>query len=1350
MATDIDSLQIQINAQATKANDAIDRLVSKLDRLTASLSSIDGSKLNGLANGVQHLGTAMQTMNNVKTADFTRLAKNLTALNNIDTSKLSGVSTNITAIGQSLSDLNGVSDGAKQLAELANGIKQLGYKSAGQAIKNIPQLATAMKQLMTELSKAPKVSQNLIDMTNALAKLARTGASSGKAAQSLSNSFTGIYKSSGFAVSGIKKVNTRLVSLIRSIAPVVGLVKLIDFGKQAMEISSDLTEVQNVVDVTFGDYASLVEDMSKNSITDFGMSELTVKEVSSRFQAMGTAMGFAQGKMADMSIELTKLTADMASFYNIEQEDVAQDLESIFTGQTRPLRTYGLDLAEATLKEWALSEGLNANIDKMSQAEKTMLRYRYVMANTGAAQGDFARTAETWANQVRILKQNFEALGSTLGGSFINFLKPMVKALNSAIAKLREFAVAVSNSLGVIFGWKYEQSGGGVTSDIEDSTGGMADNLGTAADNAKKLESYLLGIDELNVLKEDSDSGASGGGASAGAGSAAQDQWTKTDSILKDFESDLDSLYKLGDFIGQKLTDAMNSIDWDSVYEGARNFGSGLASFLNGLISPDLFGAVGRTVAGALNMAIYTALSFDETFGWENLGESIAEGINEFFATFDFKSLAETINAWVKGLWTTLKNAVGKIKWKTVFEGIFDFFDNIDFASPFLLAIPHVKTFAKLIKKLASLFETLEKYVGKLAGIFSGGFYSGLQKIQSSLSGLQKVVITTVTLFAEFKIISDTFENLVLGTENLGEAIAKIGGIATIAGVTLTAVLGFPTGIIATGMVGLVGALKGVSDAEKELIEQSEIEKYGDTISNLVSKINEASSAAKDRAAASLEYVQTAGLAETQMASDLAEKYFELAGKENLTNEEKEKMRNLASSLVNALPELQNYYNSETGLLNATKESIDALIQSRLREIQLAAIEEQLKQTYVEQADQLKELQKAIAPANEEQEKMNALNKEYQELLEKQDALSEYQQLSEKITGCTDVTDSLIERHKELENELTNGGLENIPTFESLGNQINIAEQKILEFQGEYEEAMGALSNAETAYEAVGTNISQLTEMLTTGMVSAAQDSANGYATALSEDTTMADAALNQAKTLLEAFRSQEGIDSHSPSKAFETSGKDSIDGYVLGLTENEKKITQTIIKISDNLLNKFKESLKPMYDIGADAMKGLYNGLESMESSLYAKAQNIADNVAKTIKTALDIHSPSKVMLELGVYAMEGLKIGLESLYKPIVSSLQSFSYDIKEVPIPKMFDYPTHSPMTPKNHENGILERYVDYEFRNSDALLREQNELLKQQNELLSYLADKEIVARIDPDRDTIQGFRNAEKRLGFSFT
>ena len=690
MAESIDQLQIDINAQANRANKVIDTLCSKIDRLTVSMNHLDGSKLGVLANGVQRLGTAMQTMNNVKTADFTRLAKNLQTLNNLDVSKLSNLSVNVKHIATAFNGLSGMEESAKQMTALASGIKQLGYSSAEKAITNIPLLATAMKKLMSELSTAPKVSRNLIDMTNALAKLARTGSSSGKAANSLVSSFNRISKaSSGMKInllSAVNGISAIRKSILQAMGIAGGFYAVFQGIKESINIASDLTEVQNVVDVTFGDFKSKIEDLADVSIPELGMSELTTKNIASRFQAMGTAMGFTQGKMADMSVELTRLTGDMASFYNVEQKAVGEDLEAIFTGQTKPLRQYGLDLTEATLQEWAMKQGMDANINSMSQMEKTMLRYQYVMANTGAAQGDFLRTQDTWANQVRILKENFRELASVIGSSFINALKPLVKALNTAMSAIISFAKVVSNALGKIFGWKYEDATGGIASDFEDAAegaDGLASGTGKAADNAKKLKQQLQGIDELNVLSSNNDTGTGGGsGGGGGAGGSSQDasggQWTKTDGILKDFESSLDTLYKLGEYIGNTITDTLNSIDWDSVYQGARNFGSGLASFLNGLISPELFYATGRTIANSLNTAIYAALSFGETFDFADFGNSIANGINGFFENFDFKALAETLNTWVDGIETTIVEIIKNVDWLSVIKSAFDFVTTLD------------------------------------------------------------------------------------------------------------------------------------------------------------------------------------------------------------------------------------------------------------------------------------------------------------------------------------------------------------------------------------------------------------------------------------------------------------------------------------------------------------------------------------------------------------------------------------------------------------------------------------------------------------------------------------------------
>ena len=185
MGASIDQLQIDINASANKANTAIDNLVVKLGKVQTSLAGLNGNSLNNFASGCQALGQAMQTMNGVKTTDFTRLSKNLQKLSNIDSASINRASNSITNISKAFSGLAGISGTAENIGAISKGIAQLGYKSSTQAIENIPKLAKAMNELMTTLSKAPLVSQNLINMTNALAKLARTGSSGGKAANSL-------------------------------------------------------------------------------------------------------------------------------------------------------------------------------------------------------------------------------------------------------------------------------------------------------------------------------------------------------------------------------------------------------------------------------------------------------------------------------------------------------------------------------------------------------------------------------------------------------------------------------------------------------------------------------------------------------------------------------------------------------------------------------------------------------------------------------------------------------------------------------------------------------------------------------------------------------------------------------------------------------------------------------------------------------------------------------------------------------------------------------------------------------------------------------------------------------------
>lgn len=346
---------------------------ASLQRFASSvrvLSGIDTGKMDNIASSIQKIALSMQRLGNINTGDLDtkipkiatslqtfvdklkevgkinpnvepiyNISRAISSLSRIDTSGLSGkmveLANALKKLQESTTDVDFSKLNASGILELSKALSSLGSKNALAAPENMRKLASALNDMMTSLVRTPAVSQNLIQMTQALAQLAanlRGVSSSGSGA-------AGGLLNVGSAASRTKK---HVFSLAAAFGKFYATYWLILRGfrmfKKAIDISSDLTEVQNVVDVTFGDMAQKVEDLSKVSIRDFGMSELTAKQISSRFQAMGVAMGFAQDEMSDMSIELTKLAADMASFYNVEQEAVAEKLSSIFTGQTRPLK----------------------------------------------------------------------------------------------------------------------------------------------------------------------------------------------------------------------------------------------------------------------------------------------------------------------------------------------------------------------------------------------------------------------------------------------------------------------------------------------------------------------------------------------------------------------------------------------------------------------------------------------------------------------------------------------------------------------------------------------------------------------------------------------------------------------------------------------------------------------------------------------------------------------------------------------------------------------------------------------------------------------------------------------------
>lgn len=322
-----------------------------------------------------------------------------------------------------------------------------------------------------------------------------------------------------------------------ALAAAFGTKKLIDFGKQCLELGSDLAEVQNVVDVTFPHMTAKVDEFAKSAAQSFGLSETMAKQYTGTFGAMAKAFGFTEQQAYDMGSTLTGLAGDVASFYNLSQDEAYTKLKSVFTGETESLKDLGVVMTQTALDSYALANGFGKTTAQMTEAEKVSLRYAFVQSQLSAAQGDFARTSGSWANQVRILKLQFDSLKATIGQGLINLFTPIIKTVNTLIGKLATLANAFKSFTELITGNKSSGSSqvssmGEVAADagtgMEDASQ-SADNMteatkkaGSAAKKAAKEMKALMGFDKINKLDDNSSDSSTDSGSGTGSSEGAK------------------------------------------------------------------------------------------------------------------------------------------------------------------------------------------------------------------------------------------------------------------------------------------------------------------------------------------------------------------------------------------------------------------------------------------------------------------------------------------------------------------------------------------------------------------------------------------------------------------------------------------------------------------------------------------------------------------------------------------------------------------------------------------------------------------------------------------------------------
>jgi phage-related protein len=407
-------------------------------------------------------------------------------------------------------------------------------------------------------------------------------------------------------VSAIRQSFNGLGSVVKKIGVLIGgafaIGKLTQFGKECVELGSNLAEVQNVVDVTFTTMSDKVNEFAKNAMTSAGLSETMAKQYVGTFGAMSKSFGFSEAQAYDMSTALTQLTGDVASFYNISQDLAYIKLKSVFTGETETLKDLGVVMTQSALDQYALANGYGKTTSEMTEQEKVALRLAFVQKQLSTASGDFIRTSDSWANQVRVMQLQLQSLKATVGQGLINLFTPVLRVINILLGKLATLANAFKSFTELITGKKSSgqtgASGAGLAG--TDAIADTADQYGNAADNAEKLadatndtadatkkatkaaKGYLSPLDEINNYSTDksADSSSKVPGATGGLADQMKDAVqnvdygkvaegeTVLDKMSKPLKKIIDRFKQLAKLIAKGFWDGLG--DYEPIFDGIK------------------------------------------------------------------------------------------------------------------------------------------------------------------------------------------------------------------------------------------------------------------------------------------------------------------------------------------------------------------------------------------------------------------------------------------------------------------------------------------------------------------------------------------------------------------------------------------------------------------------------------------------------------------------------------------------------------------------------------------------------------------------------------------------------------
>jgi phage-related protein len=624
-------------------------------------------------------------------------------------------------------------------------------------------------------------------------------------------------------VSAIKQSFNGLGSAVKKIGLLIGgafaVGKLVQFGKECVELGSDLAEVQNVVDVTFTTMSDKVNEFAKNAMTSAGLSETMAKRYVGTFGAMSKSFGFSEAQAYDMSTALTQLTGDVASFYNISQDLAYIKLKSVFTGETETLKDLGVVMTQSALDQYALANGYGKTTSAMTEQEKVALRFAFVQEQLSAASGDFIRTSDSWANQVRVMQLQLQSLKATVGQGLINIFTPVLKLINILLGKLATLANAFKSFTELITGRKSsgQTSGSGAGLAGTDAIADTADQYGQAADNAEKLadatnknatatkkanketKNYLSSLDEVhkatstgsNSSSTPSSSGGSGGAGSSGLPSSVGNV---DYGNLAEGETALD---KISDS-AKKLADLLKKL-WkpfrDAWKKEGKNTINAAQTALSGLAK--LAKSVGKSLVEVWTNGTGTTMLTTMLRIAQNVLKTIGNIASGFADAWNKNSVGTQIIQNIADALVVVMQFVEKIA-----EDTATWAANLNFY-PLLESISNLtSTFAPILESIGNVLEWI--YNNIVLPMLTWIIETGIPTVINLVSDL-------AGFFADHQSIVEAFGAALIGAF----AAEKIAVLAKSISGSITTVMDFAKGLIAlmTGSGGIIGGIKAIATA---------------------------------------------------------------------------------------------------------------------------------------------------------------------------------------------------------------------------------------------------------------------------------------------------------------------------------------------------------------------------------------------------------------------------------------------------------------------------------------------------------------------------------------------------------